>query len=223
MANNQPTQFSFATLKGALTPGRNESGETNDRERGEFEESPAGLFDRASAVPAKLEVSFRSPKASPFKDQKDVTQGNVCICVRPDMIGEEMCGGLIGTGNKWCIRALNGIGACTVKSHALTKIEVDEEVLFVEKVKGEIAYATPFLPVVDLKPQVVQDCLTVPRTYDQFTELFATYEEVGGKKEEQGRVLEKATEGVGKHSFHGEVGSMAFTPKKKLKTLDLSV
>ena len=116
-----------------------------------------------------------------------------------------------------------GDDACTIGSHATNKLELDEEVLFVEKKKGETAYATPFLLVKSLTLRVIEDCVTVARTYDQFTELFATYDEVGEEEEDQSEILVKAKRGIGKLSFGGSIGTTAFTPSKKRKSMvDLS-
>ena len=66
-----------------------------------------------------------------------------------------------------------------------------------ENMHQEKAFATPYLLVSELTPQVIQNCLTVPRPCDQFIELFASYEEVGDEEDGQDEVLEVTAKGIG--------------------------
>ena len=111
-----------------------------------------------------------------------------------------------------------GNDPCTVKSHKLNKLEIEEETLFAEKTRVETVYVIPSTPFWLLIPQVIKDCVEVPRTYNQYTKVFTAYEEIVDGTDEQGEVLRRVTRGVVKDLFGVDVGTMDFTLSKKWKT-----
>ena len=117
----------FDRLRSVLSPlSDSRTSEESSPSGGEFTTLPTGLFERRSVVLPKLEVSFKSPMAKVASPVLKLGK-TLCIKVHPDDVGTRICGGLIGTGNKWCIKELMSDGACTTKGHERNKIDLKEE------------------------------------------------------------------------------------------------